>query len=226
MQTAPPGLEAVRTRIADACRAAGRDPAGVTLLAVSKKHPADAVRALAGQGQRDFGENYVNEAVDKIRALADLELCWHFIGPLQSNKTRDVAEHFDWVHSVDRARVARRLSEQRPSGMDPLNVCLQINIDREPDKSGADPDAARELAELVQELPGLRLRGLMAVPRADAEDRNRAAFQELAMTLSHWRPTMPGLDTLSMGMSGDYDVAIEEGATIVRLGTALFGARD
>ncbi len=225
MQTTPSGLEAVRTRIADACRAAGRDPAGGTLVAVSKQHPAEAVRALAGQGQRDFGENYVNEAVDKIRALADLELCWHFMGPLQSNKTRDVAAHFDWVHSVDRARVARRLSEQRPSGMDPLNVCIQINSDGEPDKSGVDPDGARELAELVQALPGLRLRGLMAIPRADAADRNRAAFRNLAMTLSHWRSTMPELDALSMGMSGDYDVAIEEGATLIRLGTALFGAR-
>lgn len=226
MQTAPPALEAVRTRIADACRAAGRDPAGVTLLAVSKKHSAEAVRALAGQGQRDFGESYVNEAVDKIRALADLELCWHFIGPLQSNKTREVAEHFDWVHSVDRPRVARRLSEQRPAERGPLDVCIQINIDREPDKSGADPDEARALAKLVHTLPGLRLRGLMAIPRADAEDRNRAAFHNLAMTLSHWRHTMPGLDTLSMGMSGDYDVAIEEGATLIRLGTALFGARE
>lgn len=226
MQTPPPGLEAVRTRIADACRAAGRDPAGVTLLAVSKKHPAEAIRALAGQGQRDFGESYVNEAVDKIRALADQDLCWHFIGPLQANKTREVAGHFHWVHSVDRARVARRLSEQRPGDMDPLNVCIQINIDREPGKSGADPDEARELAELVHALPGLRLRGLMAIPRADAEDRNRAAFHNLAMTLSHWRHIMPSLDTLSMGMSGDYDVAIEEGATLIRLGTALFGERE
>jgi len=226
MQTAAPGLEAVRTHIADACRAAGRDPAAVTLLAVSKKHPPEAIRALAGQGQRDFGENYVNEAVDKIRALADLELCWHFIGPLQSNKTREVAEHFHWVHSVDRARVARRLSEQRPADKEPLNVCIQLNIDREPGKSGADPDEARELAEQVREMPGLRLRGLMAIPRADAGDRNRAAFRNLAMTLSQWRRTIPELDTLSMGMSGDYDVAIDEGATIVRLGTALFGARE
>ncbi len=226
MQTAPTGLETVRSRIANACRAAGRDPNGVTLLAVSKKHTTDAIRALAREGQRDFGENYVNEAVDKIRALDGLELCWHFIGPLQSNKTREVAEHFDWVHSVDRARVARRLSQQRPDTRAPLNVCIQMNIDGEPDKSGVAADEARELARLVHSLPGLRLRGVMAIPRADAADRNRAAFQNLAMTLSHWRHTIGDLDTLSMGMSGDYDVAIEEGATLIRLGTALFGSRE
>lgn len=218
-------LTTVYTRIADACRAAGRDPAGVTLVAVSKRHSVDAIKAAAALGQRDFGESYVNEAEAKIRALAGLELCWHFIGPLQSNKTRTVAERFDWVHSVDRARVARRLSAQRPPGLAPLNVCIQINIDREPNKSGADPDKARELAELVRTLPGLRLRGLMAIPRADADDRNRAAFRNLAMTLTRWQPTMPELDTLSMGMSGDFDVAIEEGATLVRLGTAVFGER-
>jgi pyridoxal phosphate enzyme (YggS family) len=226
MQKAPTGLDSVRSRMADACRAAGRDPSGVTLLAVSKTQTAEAIRALAQQGQRDFGESYVDEAVDKIRRLAEQGLCWHFIGPLQSNKTRDVAEHFDWVHSVDRARVARRLSEQRPDPLGPLNVCIQINIDREPDKSGVAADDARELAQLVQALPGLRLRGLMAIPRADAPDRSRAAFQNLAMTLSHWRRTIAGLDTLSMGMSGDYDVAIEEGATLIRLGTALFGERE
>jgi len=226
MQTTPDALQAVHRRVADACRSAGRDPAEVTLLAVSKQQPTSAIAALAAAGQRDFGESYVDEALDKIRALAGSGLCWHVIGPLQANKTRAVAEHFDWGHSVDREKVARRLSAQRPAELDPLNICVQVNIDREPGKSGVDPDAARALAEAVRELPGLRLRGLMAIPRAEAADRNRAAFHELAMTLSHWRPTMPGLDTLSMGMSGDYDVAIEQGSTLVRLGTALFGNRE
>ncbi|TMW11115.1 YggS family pyridoxal phosphate-dependent enzyme [Alloalcanivorax gelatiniphagus] len=218
-------LTSIRARIQAACAAAGRPPEAVTLLAVSKTRGADEIAALADQGQRHFGENYLQEALDKMPALAGRDLIWHFIGPLQSNKTRDVAAHFDWVHSVDRAKVARRLNDQRPDALPPLNVCLQVNVDDEDSKSGVPLAAVPALAEQFQEWPRLRLRGLMAIPRADAEDGNRAAFRRLAMTLSQLRNTMPALDTLSMGMSADYPVAIEEGATLVRIGTALFGPR-
>ncbi|WP_420838120.1 YggS family pyridoxal phosphate-dependent enzyme [Alloalcanivorax marinus] len=218
-------LTSIRARIQAACAAAGRDPEAVTLLAVSKTRGADEIAALADQGQRHFGENYLQEALDKMPALAGRDLVWHFIGPLQSNKTRDVAARFDWVHSVDRAKVARRLNDQRPAGLPPLNVCLQVNVDDEESKSGLPLAEVPALAAAFQEWPRLRLRGLMAIPRADAEDGNRSAFRRLAMTLSHLRNTMPALDTLSMGMSADYPVAIEEGATLVRIGTALFGPR-
>ena len=215
----------VRDAIHQACDAAGRRPDTVRLLAVSKTRSADEVAALAALGQRDFGENYVQEAVAKIAALAADKLCWHFIGPVQSNKTRDIAAHFDWVHSLDRERIARRLNDQRPADMAPLEVCIQVNIDDEASKQGVSLADVGALAELVSTLPRLRLRGLMAIPRADSPDRNRAAFHTLAMTLSSLRNTIPGLDTLSMGMSDDFDVAIAEGATQVRIGTALFGPR-
>jgi len=218
-------LTSIRARIQAACAAAGRDPEAVTLLAVSKTRGADEIAALADQGQRHFGENYLQEALDKMPALTGRDLVWHFIGPLQSNKTRDVAARFDWVHSVDRGKVARRLNDQRPAELPPLNVCLQVNVDDEDSKSGLPLAEVPALAAAFQEWPRLRLRGLMAIPRADAEDGNRAAFRRLAMTLSHLRNTMPALDTLSMGMSADYPVAIEEGATLVRIGTALFGPR-
>ena len=218
-------LTTIRARIDAACAGAGRDPAGVTLLAVSKTRGADEIAVLADQGQRHFGENYLQEALDKMPALADRGLAWHFIGPIQSNKTRDIAAHFDWVHSVDRLKVARRLSDQRPSGLAPLNVCIQVNVDDEDSKSGIPLDAVPALAEQIAALPNLRLRGLMAIPRANSEDNSRGAFRQLAMTLSQLRNTMPSLDTLSMGMSADFGVAIEEGATIVRVGTALFGPR-
>lgn len=225
MQTPEQALATARERISSACRTVGRDPASVRLLAVSKTREAAAIRALAALGQTDFGESYAQEAVEKIQALEGLGLCWHFIGPVQSNKTRELARHFHWVHSLDREKIARRLDGQRPDHLPPLDVCVQVNIDGETGKRGVAPEAAAELAALVAELPRLRLRGLMAIPRADAPDRNRAAFHRLAMTLSQMRHTMPGLDTLSMGMSGDFEVAIEEGATMVRLGTALFGPR-
>ena len=218
-------LTSIRARISTACATVGRDPATVTLLAVSKTRRADQIARLADRGQRHFGENYVQEAMSKIPALADRKLIWHFIGPLQSNKTREVAAHFNWVHSVDRAKVARRLNAQRPDHLPPLNVCLQVNVDDEDTKSGVPLSAVSELAAGFADWPRLRLRGLMAIPRVDAEDDNRAAFRRLAMTLSHLRNTMPALDTLSMGMSADYAVAIEEGATLVRIGTALFGPR-
>lgn len=215
----------VADAIREACQDAGRDPASVRLLAVSKTRSAEEVAALAALGQRDFGENYVQEAVAKITALGEQPLCWHFIGPVQSNKTRDIAAHFDWVHSLDRERIARRLNDQRPASLAPLDVCIQVNIDDEDSKQGVSLAEVAPLAGLVSTLPRLRLRGLMAIPRADSLDRNRAAFHTLAMTLSSLRNTIPGLDTLSMGMSDDFDVAIAEGATQVRIGTALFGPR-
>jgi len=206
---------------------AGRDPAGIQLLAVSKKQPVEKIREAHDCGQRDFGENFVQEAVDKIESLADLELTWHFIGHLQSNKTRVVAEYFDWVHTIDNLKTARRLSGQRPEGRKPLNVCLQVNVDDEDSKSGVLPTAVPELAAACCELPNLRLRGLMCLPaiRNGFEDQRKpfAVLRELAEQLrAHGVDT----DTLSMGMTADYRAAIFEGATIVRIGTALFGARD
>ncbi|KZX81160.1 YggS family pyridoxal phosphate enzyme, partial [Alcanivorax sp. HI0013] len=162
-------------------------------LAVSKTRTADEVARLADQGQRHFGENYLQEALDKIAALQGKELVWHFIGPIQSNKTRDIAAHFDWVHSVDRLKVARRLSDQRPTGLAPLNVCIQVNVDDEDSKSGIPLDAVPALAEQIAALPNLRLRGLMAIPLANSEDNSRGAFRQLAMTLSQLRNTMPSL---------------------------------
>lgn len=225
MPDSSPPLPSIRARIGDACAAAGRHPDAVTLLAVSKTRSAADIAALADQGQRHFGENYLQEALEKMPALAHRELIWHFIGPIQSNKTRDIAGHFDWVHSVDRARIARRLNEQRPDALAPLNVCIQVNVDEETTKGGVPLARVEELAAAFRGWPRLRLRGLMAIPRANAADHNRAAFRRLAMTLSHLRHTMPALDTLSMGMSADFPAAIEEGATLVRLGTALFGPR-
>ena len=220
-------LNVVRGQLYAALTAAGRDTKGVTLLAVSKRKPASAVRALAGAGHRDFGENQLQEALAKQDELADLDLTWHFIGSIQSNKTRSIAEHFDWVHAVDRLKIAQRLAEQRPAELDPLNVCLQVNIDDEESKSGVLPDELPALAAAVASLPNLKLRGLMCLPaiRKD-EDEQRVPFarlRELAKQLSN---DGLALDTLSMGMSGDYEAAIAEGATIVRIGTALFGARD
>ncbi|BAP15578.1 hypothetical protein AS19_27270 [Alcanivorax sp. NBRC 101098] len=215
----------INEQIKSHCERVGRDPHSVQLLAVSKTRTADELAKLADQGQRHFGENYLQEALAKIAALRGRGLVWHFIGPIQSNKTRDIAAHFDWVHSVDRLKVARRLSEQRPPESAPLNLCIQVNVDDEASKSGVALAGVAELAAAVDALPNIRLRGLMAIPRADNDDGNRAAFRQLAMTLSQLRNTMPALDTLSMGMSADYPVAIEEGATVIRLGTALFGPR-
>lgn len=209
----------------EACRSAGRSSREVTLIAVSKTRSPAEIAALADLGLSHFGENYLQEALPKLDALAGRALTWHFIGPLQSNKTREVAARFQWVHSVDRLKLARRLSDQRPDGLPPLEICLQVNIDHEDTKSGVSPAEVAALAHAVSELPRLRLRGLMAIPRADAADGNRNAFRQLAMTLASLRSTIPGLDTLSMGMSDDFPVAIEEGATHIRVGTALFGPR-
>ncbi|WP_192035903.1 YggS family pyridoxal phosphate-dependent enzyme [Halomonas sp. YLGW01] len=220
---------AARARLAAALAAAGRDPQDAALLAVSKTKPALMIREAHGLGQRQFGENYLQEAIDKQAELADLDdIVWHFIGPLQSNKTRQVAEHFDWVHSVDREKIARRLAEQRPADRAPLNVCLQVNISDEASKAGvalADLDA---LAETVMSLPGLRLRGLMAIPAPSADPaEQRLPFKRLREALEALKARFPeaALDTLSMGMSDDLEAAIAEGATLVRIGTALFGAR-
>lgn len=198
----------------------------IQLLAVSKTQPAEALRAAFRCGLRQFGESYLQEALAKIAALQDLPLCWHFIGPIQSNKARAIAEHFDWVHSVDRARIARRLSRYRPAGKPPLQICLQVNISSEASKAGVSPEALPQLAREILPLPGLQLRGLMAIPAPSTEfAQQRAAFAQLRKALEQLRALAPALDTLSMGMSDDMEAAIAEGATIVRVGSAIFGAR-
>ncbi|WP_250460264.1 YggS family pyridoxal phosphate-dependent enzyme [Microbulbifer litoralis] len=221
-------LRAVRERIVTCCEACGRDPGGVQLLAVSKTRPAGDLRAAFDAGQRCFGENYLQEALEKQGQLADLAIEWHFIGPLQSNKTRAVAERFDWMHSVDRLKIAQRLSAQRPRGRPPLNICLQVNIDGEQSKSGVLPDGLPALAAAVAALPGLVLRGLMAIPAPRHPEAQREPFEQLAQLLAQLRTELPGqpLDTLSMGMSGDLEAAIGSGATMVRVGTDIFGTRD
>ncbi|PAU77629.1 YggS family pyridoxal phosphate-dependent enzyme [Halomonas salipaludis] len=222
-------LEAARQRLARALDAAGRPPYAAELLAVSKTKPADLIRAAYACGQRAFGENYLQEALDKQQALTDLDdIAWHFIGPLQSNKTRQVAEHFAWVHSIEREKVARRLSEQRPADLAPLNVCLQVNISAEASKAGVSLDALPALAEAVMALPRLQLRGLMAIPApSDDPQHQREPFARLRHALEDLQARYPEapLDTLSMGMSDDLEAAVAEGATLVRLGTAIFGQR-
>ena len=226
MTTIAANLQAVENRIVAACAAAGRPVADVTLLAVSKTWPAAAVREAAAAGQGDFGESYVQEAVPKVAALRELCAEWHFIGPLQSNKTRAVAENFDWVHSVERLKIAERLSAQRSPELPPLNICLQVNVSGEESKSGCAPDEVLELARAVAQLPGLRLRGLMAIPEPTENSalarRRFASLRELRDRLM--AAGLP-LDTLSMGMSHDLEAAILEGATMVRVGTAIFGER-
>jgi len=219
-------LRAVQARIARAAAEAARDPAGVCLLAVSKTFDAAAVRDLAACGQRAFGENYVQEALEKQAALRDLPLEWHFIGPIQSNKTRAIAENFSWVHSVDRLKVAERLSAQRPPDLSPLQVCIEVNVSGEASKGGVAPAELPTLAAAVEALPGLQLRGLMAIPEATSDEAaQRAAFRQVRELFDDLKMRGHALDTLSMGMSGDLEAAILEGATIVRIGTALFGER-
>ena len=222
-------LAQVNARIASACAAAGRPVQSVTLLAVSKTFDATAIAEAHAAGQGRFGENYVQEALDKIAALSALEPRpeWHLIGPLQANKTRVVAEHFDWVHSVDRLKIAERLSAQRPDGLAPLSVCLQVNVSGEATKSGLAPAEVAEVARAVATLPRLRLRGLMAIPEVagdlEAQRRPHRALRELFEAL---RGDGLALDTLSAGMSGDLEAAILEGATMVRVGSAIFGERS
>ncbi len=224
MSTIADNIGLVSERIRAAAEAAQRDAGSVHLLAVSKTKPAQAVREAYAAGMRDFGENYLQEALGKQAELTDLPLSWHFIGPIQSNKTRAIAENFAWVHSVDRLKIAQRLSEQRPSDLPPLNICIQVNVSGEASKSGCTPADLPALAEAISALPRLKLRGLLAIPeppddRAE-QDAAFATVRDLQASLDL------GLDTLSMGMSHDLESAIAQGATWVRIGTALFGARD
>jgi len=226
MTTIDLNLQNVRGRIRAACAAAQRDPSQITLLAVSKTFGAEAVQEAAAAGQRAFGENYIQEAIEKMALLARLPLKWHCIGPIQSNKTRLVASHFDWAHTVDRLKIAQRLSEQRPAHLPALNVCIQVNIDGGPSKAGVAPQEALALAQAVARLPGLSVRGLMTIPEPAADFsaqkavhlRTRELFEEL-------RQAGLPLDTLSMGMTADLEAAIAAGSTLVRVGTAIFGGR-
>jgi hypothetical protein len=226
MATVPEALQAVLARVEAAARAVGRDPAAVCLVAVSKTFAPPALRAAWAAGQRAFGENYVQEALDKMRSLQDLAIEWHFIGPIQSNKARSIAERFHWVHSVDRLKIARRLSEARPAGLPPLQVCLQVNLEGEDSKSGAPPQEVEALARAVAGLPGLALRGLMTIPRPTPDPvQQRAQFRALRVLQDRLGAAGIALDTLSMGMSEDLEAAIAEGATMVRVGRAIFGER-
>lgn len=219
-------------RIHDAEQQAQRVKGSVTLLAVSKTKPAEQLRQAYDAGQRHFGENYLQDALPKMAQLAELDICWHFIGPLQSNKSRAVAEQFDWFHSLDRLKIAQRLSDQRPAGKSPLNLCIQVNVSAEASKSGVMPDQVITLAKQIEPLPGLQLRGLMAIPSAslDAEGqaqafgRMRQLQEQLQSALMS--TTAAQLDTLSMGMSADLDVAVAQGSTMVRIGKAIFGTRN
>lgn len=220
-------LDRVRARVTRAARAHGRDPRTITVLAVSKGQSADAIRAAYAAGQRDFGENYVQEAAAKMDLLADLPLIWHFIGPVQRNKTRFVAERCDWCHTVDRPAVADRLNEQRPYHSPPLQVCIQVRMGDDPGRAGVAPDDLRALAEHVAVLPRLRLRGLMCLPPPEPTfERQRVHFRRLRECMEELVAAGLTLDTMSAGMSGDLEAAIAEGATVVRVGTAIFGPRE
>jgi pyridoxal phosphate enzyme (YggS family) len=226
MDTIENRLQAVKSRIAAAARCAARDPRDIVLVAVSKSFPAADIRAAHAAGQRDFGENQVQEALGKLAELGGRDLVWHFIGPLQSNKTRPVAERFDWVHSIDRLRIAERLAAQRPAALPPLQVCVQVNVSGEASKSGVAPDEAPALARAVAGLPRLRLRGLMTIPEPTSDTalqrRRFTALRELQQQLVQ---EGLALDTLSMGMSDDLEAAVAAGATMVRVGSAIFGPR-
>ena len=226
MQNMEKNLELVRARIIEAARASKRDPDSILLLAVSKRKPASEIRRAYRLGQRDFGENYLQEAQQKMRELEDLDIRWHFIGAIQSNKTRPIAEAFDWAHCIERAKIARRLSDQRPAGMPPLQVCIQVNLDQEDSKAGVALDEVPGLAADIKDLPGIRLRGLMTIPapRESAQEQ-RAAFARLADALEDLRQRGIDCDTLSMGMTHDMEAAIAEGSTLLRIGTAIFGER-
>src|SRR3954470_4908936 len=225
-QNCSDSARAVQERIAEACLAAGRSVDSVTLLAVSKGQSGAAIDSAASAGVEHFGENFLQESLPKIAALSGRELTWHFIGRLQANKTRPVAEHFAWVHGVDRLKLAERLAAQRPSGFPPLNVCLQMRVGGEASKGGVDATELPALARAVQALPNLRLRGLMCMPPAETdEQRQRAWFREARQLFDSLNEAGLGLDTLSMGTSADFPAAIAEGATIVRVGTAIFGPR-
>ena len=220
-------LRNIRDRIARAAESAGRDPASITLVAVGKTHPAALLRVAATAGVTDFGENYLQEAVGKIDLLAELPLCWHFIGRIQANKTRAIASRFDWVHGIDRPELARRLSDQRSPHAPPLNVCIQVALAAEANKGGMMPAMLAEAAAAIARLPRLRLRGLMCLPPPATDPaRQRAAFARMSALLADLNGSGFALDTLSMGMSEDFEAAIAEGATLVRIGSALFGPRQ
>jgi PLP dependent protein len=226
MTTIGARLQVVRARIAAAARAVERAPGSVRLVAVSKTVAPEAVREAMAAGQSEFGESYVAEALDKMGQLADLPITWHFIGPIQSNKTRAIAEHFTWVHGVDREKIAERLAHGRPPALPPLEVCVQVNVSGEDSKSGVAEPRAAALARFVRTLSGLRLRGLMTIPRPTPDDaERRAQFAVLRRLLEQLNAEGMALDTLSMGMSEDMEAAVAEGATIVRIGTAIFGER-
>lgn len=225
--TIAPRLHQVRERIRAAAERYNRDPDDIHLVAISKKKPAEMIEAALAAGQTDFGENYLQDALKKIDALSDSAAIWHFVGDIQSNKTRDIAAHFAWAHAVDRLKIARRLSDQRPDGMAPLNICIQINIDDEDSKSGIAPSEAAELAGQIAELPNVRLRGLMALPAyTDDLESQRRPFAALRGIFKGLNAEGYALDTLSIGMSADLEAAIAEGATHVRVGTDIFGARE
>lgn len=234
MTTIASKLQSVYAQISDACQKCGRQPTEVALLAVSKTFPAEAVREAALAGQRAFGENYIQEAVDKmaaVRAMADVpELQWHCIGPIQSNKTRLVAEHFDWAHTVDRDKIAQRLNDQRPDGLAPLQVCIQVNVDGGVSKSGCSPDEAVALARVIAQMPRLCLRGVMSIPDLQADDAAMlAVHRQVVAVFARIRDSVPGLaqwDTISLGMTADMHTAIAAGSTLVRVGSGIFGARD
>ena len=220
-------LNHIHAQITDAAAEFGRDPDSIILVAVSKRKPASDIRCAWQAGQKDFGENYLQEAQQKMQELNDLDITWHFIGAIQSNKTRSIAENFDWAHCVDRVKIASRLSDQRPAGMAPLNVCIQVNIDHESSKAGADLGEVPELAMAIDKLDGVRLRGLMAIPAPrESETEQRAVFAQLAAAMSSLQQQGIDCDTLSMGMTADMTAAIAEGSTLVRIGTAIFGERD
>ena len=227
MQNMEKNLERVRARIIEAATRFKRDPDSILLLAVSKKKPASDIRQAYALGQRDFGENYLQEALDKMRELEDLDIRWHFIGAIQSNKTRPIAEAFDWAHCIDRAKIARRLSDQRPAALPPLQVCIQVNLDQEDSKAGVTLEEVPGLAAEIHRLPGIRLRGLMTIPAPrETIDAQRTAFAHLAESLQALRRQGIDCDTLSMGMTQDMEAAIAEGSTLLRIGTAIFGERS
>ncbi|WP_371373885.1 YggS family pyridoxal phosphate-dependent enzyme [Thalassotalea aquiviva] len=220
-------LSRIHAQIESACNIANRPLGSVNLLAVSKTKPIELITQAYAAGQRHFGENYIQEAVEKAQQLAHLnDICWHFIGPIQSNKTKLIAEHMDWVHSIDREKIAKRLNDQRNHNITPLNVCLQVNISGEESKSGVDIDQLDELAEFVATCPHLVLRGLMAIPAKGCDQTTRDNFNQMATLFQRLKRVYPSMDTLSMGMSNDLDLAIECGSTMIRVGTAIFGTRD
>ena len=220
-------LNHIQQQIIEAAHDCGRDPDSIMLLAVSKRKPASDIRLVWESGQKDFGENYLQEAQQKIGELADLDISWHFIGAIQSNKTREIAESFDWAHCIDRVKIAKRLSDQRPAEMAPLNVCIQVNVDHESSKAGIDLSELPGLASAIHQLPGICLRGLMTIPAPrESHVEQRVAFSLLATALISLQQRGIDCDTLSMGMTQDLKAAIEEGSTILRIGTAIFGERD